>query len=122
MLALLFAADWYFPKSAAETTATDIDRSTIRIHSNHSWPAAIRFDTNMPMPHVPPATMAEATIPAPAISPAPKPVQQAYATAPPPAAKAPVKLRRHVRSVSRLASRDTRRRVASTQFNWFPTW
>ena len=47
LLGLLFFADWYFPTSTAATAGadTDVDRSIIRIHSLHKWPAAIRMDT-----------------------------------------------------------------------------
>jgi hypothetical protein len=48
LLALLFLADWYFPKLSAEPAHADVDRSIIRIHSRHKWPDAIVFDTSQP--------------------------------------------------------------------------
>ena len=52
LLGLLFLADWYFPASTAATAIADndVDRSIIRIHSSHKWPAAIQMDTRAPMP------------------------------------------------------------------------
>jgi hypothetical protein len=110
LLGLLFLADWYFPESSAATAVTDndVDRSVIRIHSSHKWPAAIRMDTAAPMPS-----------PAPVIAEAPPPaapvqrVRQAYAFELP-AQKAPEKLRRHAKS-SRPLSGDNRQRFANYQ-------
>ncbi len=118
LLGLLFWTDWYFPKPAiAVAAADDIDRSVIRIHSSHRWPAAVRFDTGMPMPR--PDAVAAA---APASeSPAPRQatsLKQAYAFAPPAAAK-PVEKPHRRKPVSKPSSRDTRRWYASTQPNWF---
>jgi hypothetical protein len=48
LLALLFLADWYFPKSSGEPVHADVDRSIIRIHSRNKWPEAIVFDTSQP--------------------------------------------------------------------------
>ena len=48
LLSLLFLADWYMPKLAAEPTHVDVDRSIIRIHSSHKWPDAIVIDTTLP--------------------------------------------------------------------------
>jgi hypothetical protein len=50
LLGLLFIAGWYFPPSAGTLAANNIDRSIIRIHSSHKWPAAIQIDTSAPMP------------------------------------------------------------------------
>jgi len=101
LLALLLFANWYLPTPDAERERADADRSTIRIHSIHKWPAAVAFDTTQPAIAAPPAVMAAE---APAPTPVAKPVRDAYAlaTAEPPAATAkpadtakPVK--RHVR-------------------------
>src|SRR5262245_56189140 len=114
LLALLFWTDWYFPKSADAGTSADVDRTVIRIHSSRRWPTAVSFDTSAPMPRATPDAMAEAEIPAaPATSP-----RQVYAYDPPPAARAPEKVRR-TRPVSKLSSHQTRRHLASSQFNWF---
>jgi hypothetical protein len=115
LLGLLFWTDWYFPKPAVAVSADDIDRSVIRIHSNHRWPSAVRFDTSAPMPQ--PAVVAAAEPEAPAAAPE-KSVKQAYAYEPAPAVK-PVEKPHRRKVVSRPSSRDTRRWYASTQPNWF---
>lgn len=85
LLALLFLADWYFPPFDAEQSRSDVDRSTIRIHSAQKWPQAVVIDTTQPT-IVPPraATIAAAPAPQP-----PKAVREAHAmaTEPEPAAK-----------------------------------
>ena len=114
LLGLLFWTDWYFPRPVTEAAAADVDRSVIRIRSSHRWPAAVRFDTAMPMPR-PDAVAAnepESPVATPATS-----LRQAYAYAPSPAAKTVERVHRR-KPVSRLSSRDTRRRLASTQPNW----
>jgi hypothetical protein len=69
LLALLLAMDWYWPQSASRAARADIDidRSPIRIDSQHQWPEAVVFDTSQPI-IVPPA-----------------PAQEVVAEAPPPA-------------------------------------
>ena len=93
LLGLLFLADWYFPTSTAATASadTDVDRSIIRIHSLHKWPAAIRMDTSAPMP-TPAPVIAEAAAPTAPV----ERVRQAYAFEPPPQ-KAPDKPRRRAK-------------------------
>jgi hypothetical protein len=120
LFGLLFLADWYFPLlPASVASAGDIDRTIIRIHSSRQWPAAIPIDTSVPMPKVPSAVVAD-TIPGPLADP---PAREALAYAPPTASKASDKIRRRVRSSSRFAARETHRRLASSQSNWFAaTW
>lgn len=48
LLALLLTIDWLTPQPTAEAQRTDVDRSTIRIHSAHKWPSAVVFDTTQP--------------------------------------------------------------------------
>ncbi len=118
LLGLLLWTDWYFPKpTVAAAAGGDIDRSVIRIHSSHRWPSAVRFDTGMPMPRSPATAAAEPAPQSPAMTQAASP-KQAYAYAPPPAAKTVEKPHRR-RPVSRPSSRDTRRWYASTQPGWF---
>jgi hypothetical protein len=119
LLGLLLWADWYFPK-LTEAAAADVNRTIIRIHSTRIWPAAVRFDTSVPMPRFAPVAMAEEEMPAPALAPE-KPTRQAYAHDAPPAAKAPERPRRHVNPPSKVSTRETQRRLASYQSNWFPT-
>lgn len=49
LLAFLFLANRYMPEpTASASTHADIDRSIIRIHSEHKWPDAIVIDTRLP--------------------------------------------------------------------------
>jgi hypothetical protein len=57
LFALLLFADWYFPGSAVASRA-DVDRSILRIKSDHRWPERIVIDTSQPT-IVPPAVLAE---------------------------------------------------------------
>jgi len=45
LIALLLAADRYFPAPVERTNATDLDRTTIRISSARRLPEKIVFDT-----------------------------------------------------------------------------
>jgi hypothetical protein len=110
LLGLLFLADWYFPTSTAATVSadSDVDRSIIRIHSLHKWPAAIRMDTNAPMPAANPVIAAAAAPNAPASH-----VRQAWAFEPPPQ-KAPEKPRRRAKS-SRPLSHEQGEHFANYQ-------
>jgi hypothetical protein len=119
LLGLLFLADWYFPVSSAATATADndVDRSIIRIHSRHKWPAAIQMDTTAPMPAVAPV-IAEATPPDAPV----ERVRQAYAFQPPPQ-KVPEKVRRRAKP-SRPSSREHIERFANYQppdsWGWSP--
>jgi hypothetical protein len=118
LLGLLFLADWYFPTPSAVTAVADndVDRSIIRIHSSHKWPAAIQMDTNAPMPPAAAPVMAEATPVAPGMAETTAPVErvrQAYAFEPPPQ-KAPDKIRRRSKP-SRPLSRDQSQHFANYQ-------
>jgi hypothetical protein len=77
LLALLFLADWYLPPSDAERSRSDVDRSTIRIHSAQKWPQAVVIDTTQPT-IVPPRAATVAA--APPLKPS-KPAREAYAMA-----------------------------------------
>jgi len=113
LLGLLFLVDWYFPTITAATAVADndVDRSIIRIHSRHKWPAAIRMDTAAAMPVVPAAApdIAEARAPDAPV----ERVRQAYAFEPPPQ-KAPDKIRRRAKP-SRSLSREHSQRFANYQ-------
>jgi hypothetical protein len=74
LLALLFIAHWSLPPLNAEAERADADRSIIRIHSQHKWPAAVVIDTTLPtIVPPPPPVVAEAPIA--------KPVREAFALA-----------------------------------------
>jgi hypothetical protein len=57
LFTLLLFVDWYFPGSAVAPRA-DVDRSILRIKSDHRWPERIVIDTSQPT-IVPPAAVAE---------------------------------------------------------------
>src|SRR4051812_29011072 len=110
LLALLFVIDWYLPRPVADPLHTDVDRSTIRIHSMHKWPGAVVYDTSQPT-LVPPAP--DVTAEAPPTPPAPR---EAFAMAPkpdpaPPTA-APATASKHVTRRVRVA-RNPAARIAS---------
>ena len=84
LLALLLILNWSLPAPDAESTQDSVDRSTIRIHSQQKWPAAVVFDTTVAAVVPPPVAAAAA------VEPAAKPAREAYAMAvePAPAVKA----------------------------------
>ena len=57
LFALLLWADWYFPGSAMASHA-DVDRSVLRIKSDHRWPERVVIDTSQPT-IVPPTVLVE---------------------------------------------------------------
>lgn len=107
LLALLFAVDWYLPRSDAAASRADIDRSAIRIHSVQKWPKAVVFDTAAPT-IVPPAAVAAVAPPEPL---RPEPAREAYAMAETAPVALPV-------TTAKPAKRQVRRtRVARNQGN-----
>ena len=96
LLALLFISNAYLPKLPDEVRAdSEVDRSTIRIHSAYKWPERVVFDTNQPTIVPPPAAITIASVQAPAkvadVS-AQARVREAFAELP-----APIKPRRNCR-------------------------
>jgi len=77
LLALLFIADWWLPSLGSESDPSDVDRTTIRIHSAQKWPAAVVIDTTLPTIVPPPLSIAAAPAPPPPT----RPVREAYALA-----------------------------------------
>ncbi|CCE04898.1 conserved hypothetical protein [Bradyrhizobium sp. STM 3843] len=117
LLALLFVADWYLPTPAQQTADGDIDRTIIRIHSDNKWPAAVKFDTTMPIAAAFPANDEVDPVLAPAAD-KPVPARQAEAVAPPARPqKAPEHSRRRARLPSRVAVRESQRRIATYQLS-----
>lgn len=57
LLALLFLADWYFPKLVAAPARAEVDKIIIRLHSAHKWPEATVFDTSLPTIVPPPSPL-----------------------------------------------------------------
>ena len=87
LLALLFLADWYFPKLVAPPATAGVDKTIIRLHSAHKWPEAIVFDTNTIPAHL--AAADTPPPPSPVADPAPS-TRQAFAMVhPAPAVTAP---------------------------------
>jgi hypothetical protein len=78
LLALLFVADWFLPKSLPEPTGDPIGRPVIRIASVQQPPERVVIDTSQPT-IVPPPAPVEPTM----TSEPPSPLQS-YASAPPP--------------------------------------
>jgi hypothetical protein len=65
LLALLFVADAWLPKSPVEAVAdAAVETSMIRIQSDRKWPERIVFDTSIPV--VSPVQTAAAVMPVPA--------------------------------------------------------
>jgi hypothetical protein len=57
LLALLFLADWYFPKLVAPPATAGVDKTIIRLHTAHKWPEATVYDTSLPTIVPPPAPL-----------------------------------------------------------------
>ena len=115
LLALMFMADWYLPKSAAEPARAGVAKTIIRIHSSRQWPEAIVFDTNRPMITPSLVTAEAAPVEAPL---AEKPSREAFAQIAPatpvrPAAAAGVA--KKVASRQHAKTRAPVRRIASVQ-------
>lgn len=65
LLAVLLLADWCLPKSSAESSRVEVDKTIIRIHSAKQWPDAIVFDTNRPTMSAPVSVADSAPVEAP---------------------------------------------------------
>ena len=114
LLGLLFVADRYLPKPPADKLAADFDRSIIRIHSDHRWPAAVRIDTSVPMPQSMSSTVVASVASLPA------PVREANAYVPAMSSRLSDKpQRRAKRRVSRLSASEVHRHVVY-QSSLFP--
>jgi hypothetical protein len=111
LLSLLFLSNWYLPKPEAARTPADIDRSTIRLHSNQRWPEAVRIDTSAAAPSRP--VLAANDLPE--RSPATAAALEAFAAEPPPQPTASQKPVRHAKHAGRSMMRNAGRRVAIYQ-------
>jgi hypothetical protein len=80
LLALLFAVDWYLPKSSPEPAGDAINRPVIRIASVQQPPERIVIDTSQPTIVPPPTLVAEA------VPDEPLPMRSYASVAAPPAA------------------------------------
>jgi hypothetical protein len=78
LLALLFLADWYLPKSLPEPARDAIQKPVIRIASIQQPPERIVIDTSQPT-IVPPPTLVGDAVPG-----EPSPLQSYASAAPPP--------------------------------------
>jgi hypothetical protein len=54
LMSLLFFVNWYVPPLAAEPGRSDVDRSIIRIHSQHRWPEPVTINTAIQPQPLPP--------------------------------------------------------------------
>jgi hypothetical protein len=90
LLALLFVADWYLPKSLPEPAGDAIVKPVIRIASIQQPPERVVIDTSQPT-IVPPLTLVGHVVPG-----EPSPLQSSESTAPPPTAVDVDKKRRNV--------------------------
>ena len=77
LLTLLFVADWWLPSLGSGSAPSNVDRTTIRIHSAQKWPNAVVIDTTLPTIVPPPVAMAVAPAPPPPA----RPVREAFALA-----------------------------------------
>src|SRR5262250_2617613 len=77
LLALLYIADWWLPSLSSGSAPSNVDRTTIRIHSAQKWPNAVVIDTTLPTIVPPPVAMAAAPAPPPTA----RPVREAFALA-----------------------------------------
>lgn len=117
LLGLLFVAERYLPKPA-DKFAADVDRSIIRIHSDHQWPAAVRIDTGVAIPQI------VAPIVVASVAPLPASIREANAGVPAMSPRTPSRLldkpqRRAKHRVLRPPPGEVHRRVAY-QLNSFP--
>ncbi len=127
LLGLLLFLNWYLPGAPPPAFSAQMDRSTIRIHSNRKWPEAVKIDTSVPIIATAPAAPDTADSAAPggatlAGGALPAGVKNAYASEPSPAHAASAGGRRHTR-VARTASTRKARRFASYRqpepHDWF---
>jgi hypothetical protein len=65
LFALLLLADWCLPKSSADLSRAEVDKTVIRIHSAKQWPDAVVFDTNLPTISAPVSVADAAPVEAP---------------------------------------------------------
>ena len=97
LLALLFVVGAVLPQlpvADTDTAGAEVDKSTIRIHSDRKWPERVVFDTSLPTVVPGQALKTEAAIPAPAPAivadvPPKARVREAFAQLVPPESKKP---------------------------------
>src|ERR1700751_1959786 len=115
LLGLLFVLSWYMPAPPAPAVSPDIDRSTMRIHSNPKWPEAVQIDTSVPIATTAPAATETPVIAAdpktetPAAGAVPTGGQEAYAPEPSPTHKTATAAHHHTRLARAASGRNTRR-------------
>jgi hypothetical protein len=85
LLALLFAADWYWQAPLPMPSyGSPIDKTILRIRSEHKWPQKIQFDTATPIIVLPTVTAAQTVGPPIATRPNERPALSAFAQVDPP--------------------------------------
>lgn len=108
LLALLFLADWYFPKPV-EQVRRETRPSGIRISSVAKWPERVVYDTSRPTIVPPPQPVIAAEPPVAA-----KP-RDSFAMATPVAKPAAAPVRKKVKIATRSAKRQYHNRLAVYQ-------
>lgn len=107
LLALLFVANWYLPKSAPDSSGkTDIDKPVIRITSAQKPPERIVIDTSQPT-IVPPTEMAINTVP---VEHSPQESYAQVSAGPPPPV---VKVVKAYKKPQVVANRETAKKLAA---------
>ncbi len=81
LLTLLFIADWWLPSLGGGPAPSNVDRTTIRIHSTQKWPNAVVIDTTLPTIVPPPGTAIAAGAPPAPPAVVARPVEDAFALA-----------------------------------------
>ena len=123
LLALLLLIDWYLPQPALEAAQADVDRSIIRIHSDHRWPSAVVFDTTQPAIAPPPPVQAQAAVekpPAPERSPRDALALASASEVPAVAAAAPPTRPKHAKPRARVARAPAARVANYEPFGFRP--
>jgi hypothetical protein len=104
LLALLFGADWFLPKSLPEPAGEPIEKPVIRIASVQQPPERVVIDTSQPIiVPAPPPDEPETTS-------EPSPVHSSYASAPPPPPPAVV-------GIDKKKSKVTQRKATRVAIN-----
>lgn len=82
LLALIFAADWYWQNPLPMPSyGSPVDKTILRIRSEHKWPQRVQFDTATPINVAPSVTAAQIVTPPTVMRPHERPALSAFAKA-----------------------------------------
>jgi hypothetical protein len=128
LLALLFVADAYAPKSAVVTAAetANIENPTLRIRSDRKWPERVVFDTSIPTTVPALVEKTDASVSAPAkiadVTAAAR-VRNSFAQFTPPETIKPQSKAQRIRKTARIAqtraAQPTRLAAQQPRFGFF---